>query len=495
MRKLYFNSRHQKNGWLSNTLALDPPMVIDGKEWKRVDQFYEATRYGDPEYAEVIRTVGGPVRLHALIHRKKLTGKEGSAPLSKEDPRPLNDIIDEYAHVQEREDWEEVRIPVLVQGVVTKFLSNPLLLEQLEKVPDNTYIVFHTLHDDFLGDGGDRGIGYKGENWLGRVLTALSWVIKHGTCDDMPKEIRDRVLGVKRKMPSLPTVIWQKIGKIMGPITRCIKLSPALLEEIEFQASRYYHDVDVGIHKSTITPDDDKSSGTCYILDFIGDDGLMSGHVGDEEDEDIFKRQMTRVVRNALLRYGYGAKVEMTELIKEAGEVDYGVDVRGTIRIWDMYRLSEERSAFLSWEDLDTLTTLVGEESLELPGLGGEEYYLDLTIERNRVDNPQDSNRDETLGYYFVRGEIDTDMDDTTAATSMERADSYRFTYNVEYPTQAVLDRAGPILVDRIRRALERLAYTADEITFNETETDHDGLDIHVRRLRRAEPAPRPLPR
>ena len=60
-------------------------------------------------------------------------------------------------------------------------------------IPDNAILVEHTTRDKIWADGGDGGSGKKGQNWLGKILTALSWYYKYGDCGNMPPSLKKSI--------------------------------------------------------------------------------------------------------------------------------------------------------------------------------------------------------------------------------------------------------------------------------------------------------------
>ena len=116
----------------------------------------------------------------------------------KTDHRMMNDVINEYKDVKMRTDWETARLDVMILALLHKF-SEPKMREKIISIPDNALLVEHTTRDKIWGDGGDGGTGEKGTNYLGKILTAISHVLKHGNCKKMSKEMKEKVYIGKKK--------------------------------------------------------------------------------------------------------------------------------------------------------------------------------------------------------------------------------------------------------------------------------------------------------
>jgi hypothetical protein len=82
-----------------------------------------------------------------------------------------------------------------------KDCQNPKFVKLLYEIPDDTLIVEHTSRDRIWGDGGDGGLSLIGTNYLGKILTAISFVMKHGSCKTMNPYLKDLVYihGAKKK--------------------------------------------------------------------------------------------------------------------------------------------------------------------------------------------------------------------------------------------------------------------------------------------------------
>lgn len=80
----------------------------------------------------------------------------------------------------------------MTKVLIAKF-SLPGLKDKLTSIPDDAVLVEHTSRDSIWADGGDGGTGTHGKNYLGKILTALSHVLKYGNCDKMSSEMKKKI--------------------------------------------------------------------------------------------------------------------------------------------------------------------------------------------------------------------------------------------------------------------------------------------------------------
>ena len=195
MKYIQFYEPTKPYGWGSNFYP-SKPLVIDGEAWLTTEAYFQAMKFRGPnstprsiEYSNLIKKADKPSKVTMLGRQKKNTyrGKKWQLVLRK-DPRLVNDLIDEYKDLQVRPDWNKARIHVMIRALVVKF-EDPRLKRELMKLPDNTVLVEHTTRDRVWGDGGDG----SGTNYLGKILTALSWYLKHGDCERMPKKLKKAI--------------------------------------------------------------------------------------------------------------------------------------------------------------------------------------------------------------------------------------------------------------------------------------------------------------
>jgi predicted NAD-dependent protein-ADP-ribosyltransferase YbiA (DUF1768 family) len=81
----------------------------------------------------------------------------------------------------------------MINAVYHKFTQYPKLNNAIKKLQDNTLLVEHTKRDKICADSGGCGTGKVGVNYLGKILTALSYVLKNGDCGVMLPELHRRI--------------------------------------------------------------------------------------------------------------------------------------------------------------------------------------------------------------------------------------------------------------------------------------------------------------
>ena len=137
--------------------------------------------------------------------------------------------------VRVREDWEKFKVYAMVQTLLYKSSTkdyempskkdalngfkdcqNPNFVKLLYEIPDDTLIVEHTSRDRIWGDGGDGGLSLIGTNYLGKILTAISFVMKHGSCKTMNPYLKDLVYihGAKKKTKIEKVQVIEKLQDI-----------------------------------------------------------------------------------------------------------------------------------------------------------------------------------------------------------------------------------------------------------------------------------------
>ncbi len=188
-------------GWGSNFYKLERGLRVDGERWNDSEAYFQAMKFRGPrasvrslEYSKLILKSDSPMKSKALGTQKKMTRFFAKLLLNKKsDRRLVNDLIDEYGDVKIRGDWEGVKIEVMTNALIYKFMQYPRLRAELKSIPDNMILVEHSNRDRVWGDGGDGGTGEKGTNYLGKILTALAWVLKYGSCEEMPSGLKKKL--------------------------------------------------------------------------------------------------------------------------------------------------------------------------------------------------------------------------------------------------------------------------------------------------------------
>ena len=126
-------------GEFSNFAAF--PIVIDGREWRTTEHYFQAQKFVGTPHEEEIRLTPSP-----MVAARKARSRQ----------RPL------------RTDWEAVKVDVMRTALRAKFTQHEQLRELLLATGESE-IVEHTVNDRYWGDGGDG----SGRNMLGRLLMEI----------------------------------------------------------------------------------------------------------------------------------------------------------------------------------------------------------------------------------------------------------------------------------------------------------------------------------
>lgn len=98
------------------------PVVIDGKQYLTIENYFQSMKATDPKEAEKIRVAPTP-------GQSKRLGR----------------------HCAMRKNWEEIKEEVMYQGVKAKFTQNPKLRAALEETGDAWLEEGNTWHDNTWG--------------------------------------------------------------------------------------------------------------------------------------------------------------------------------------------------------------------------------------------------------------------------------------------------------------------------------------------------------
>jgi predicted NAD-dependent protein-ADP-ribosyltransferase YbiA (DUF1768 family) len=188
-------------GPLTNFYKLKNGLNIGGEHFLTTEQYYQVIKFrgrgATPrmlEYSNLIKLADSPMKAKMLGHQTKNLRFGAKWKLNKSlDDRLVNDLIDEYSDIKYRENWNRIGILVMVNAVYHKFTQYPELHKLMTDLPDQAYLVEHTTRDKVWADGGDGGTGRVGQNRLGKILTALSFCLKHGACDKMSGQLKNMI--------------------------------------------------------------------------------------------------------------------------------------------------------------------------------------------------------------------------------------------------------------------------------------------------------------
>lgn len=137
---IYFYHSDQKWGEFTNFSKHS--IFIDGKIWPTVEHFYQAQKFHNTEFEEIIR-------------------REESPTLAKQKAHEL-------LRVHPVQNWNNKKEEVMYRALEAKFSQHPELTELLMST-GNTLLVERSDFDNYWGDGADG----KGKNRLGVLLMKL----------------------------------------------------------------------------------------------------------------------------------------------------------------------------------------------------------------------------------------------------------------------------------------------------------------------------------
>ena len=187
-----FYENKGKYGPLTNFFSLKKKLIINGEQFNDTEQYYQVMKFRGPnatprmlEYSNLIKEADSPMKTKILGHQKKHRFGNKWKLNKISNHRLVNDLVDEYSDIQYRSDWNVAGLLVMLNGLFHKFTQFPEFYKLITDIPDNTYFVEHTTRDKIWADGGDGGTGEIGQNRLGKLITAISFYLKHGDCKKM----------------------------------------------------------------------------------------------------------------------------------------------------------------------------------------------------------------------------------------------------------------------------------------------------------------------
>ncbi len=189
----------------SNFYTEKKPLLIDGKLWLNTEQYFQAKKFDyddatdyEKEYFEIIMSADSSSKIKALASQRKHRFG-GKWKINKEkDERMLNDVIEYYKDKIRFKKvwWEKNRVSVMIKAIVHKFTQYEHLKSILiNEIKDGEYLVENTVRDKIWGDGGDKGSGEKGLNYLGKILTLIRYALKYGNWNEMETSLDLNVVG------------------------------------------------------------------------------------------------------------------------------------------------------------------------------------------------------------------------------------------------------------------------------------------------------------
>lgn len=151
--------------WLSN--FYDSPIKIGHLEYTSVEHCYQCSKAINAYDYNIIYNTDSPAKAKKIANTIEL-----------------------------RKDWELVKLSIMFQAVLCKFLQNEELRTKLIATGNVTLIEGNTWGDTFWGvcDG-------KGKNWLGRILMIVrSFIHDKNYMDSVKHDIFFKVADTKRDL-------------------------------------------------------------------------------------------------------------------------------------------------------------------------------------------------------------------------------------------------------------------------------------------------------
>lgn len=144
---IYFYKVNEPYGCFSN---FSPHGIhIQGGYWSTVEHYYQAQKFVGTQDESIIK----------VIHAVKTP--EEAASLGRSPSRKV------------RPDWEDVKLAVMREAVLTKFLTHPDIQAILLKT-DESELIENSPTDYYWGCGADK----TGQNHLGKVLMSVRALIR-----------------------------------------------------------------------------------------------------------------------------------------------------------------------------------------------------------------------------------------------------------------------------------------------------------------------------
>ncbi len=190
---IYFYDKKKKYYEFTNFYQPQPPIIIDGREWKTSEHYYQAMKFDDSQLRENIR--------NAVASR-------GAFDIAQKNKKKV------------RSDWTKVSLNFMHIAVKAKFSQNSNLKELLLKTGNKVIVEDAGKNDAFFGAGGD----YKGQNYLGRILMKVRQKLQKAQASQQPQTKKQPQKPVFQKKPQLAPVqkewwftsAWRRLKNIIS---------------------------------------------------------------------------------------------------------------------------------------------------------------------------------------------------------------------------------------------------------------------------------------
>ena len=121
---------------------------LDGKFWLTSEHYFQAQKFVDCSFEEVVRLAKTPME---------------AAKMGRDKDRPL------------RKGWEEVKGEIMKKAVLQKFITHSDIREILISTGDEEIV--EDTNDDYYWGCGSNGTG---KNMLGKILMEIRSILKSG---------------------------------------------------------------------------------------------------------------------------------------------------------------------------------------------------------------------------------------------------------------------------------------------------------------------------
>jgi antitoxin component YwqK of YwqJK toxin-antitoxin module len=182
---------------LNNSYKLSQPLYIDGEQWLNPMQYLYCMKYrgsssvANSEYAKLIENMDSHFGIQLL-------GEQLQNPVDSYkytiDNIEIHDVIEKYkGRVKSRNNWGVSSVYIMAHALYNKAKQFSEFSNVLMSVSDNTYFLYKN-HPDHWDDN---------DNVIGRILTIISHVLKHGSCIYMSQELKENTEMITLNLSSI----------------------------------------------------------------------------------------------------------------------------------------------------------------------------------------------------------------------------------------------------------------------------------------------------
>jgi len=205
---IFFYNKNQAFYELSNFFV--SPFYVKGVLVHSVEQYYQASKFENAAYRQLIMVADTPGKVYCLGKQHK-PGYNWTLTKNPQDTRTINRLIDEYKQVRIRPDWLAVRDQVMVSAIFAKFTQVPRCVNALQQT--GTFAIREDTHRDlYWGDGHGHG-----ENKLGKLLVQVreQTVYNDSTVCDIHTHIQENQLELSDVLATISALCLNKWGFVI----------------------------------------------------------------------------------------------------------------------------------------------------------------------------------------------------------------------------------------------------------------------------------------